>query len=263
MADNESVATIVIPTFNRAKLLSTAIDSALAQTVNCEIIIVNHGSTDNTDEIVETYGNSVRYIKRDNDFGPHFCWLEGVLSATTQFVHLQYDDDWIEPNFIESCLSLMEPDVGFAFSSVHICDDKTSKIIETQFNDWLPKTGIYKNSRLEKRILNSLISPGCALYRKQLLLDSLYQGRLPLATAEYRGVGPDCWITLQSMLRYKKLAYVKESLATFRAHEGSITIDAKKDKEKKLQINKAYGEIKRYYREMKILSFARKMTGWK
>jgi len=262
MDNTQLCATIIIPTFNRAKLLGKAIESALAQTIKCEVLVVNHGSTDNTDEVVAAYGESIKYIKRDIDFGPHFCWLEGVLSANNDLIHLQYDDDWIEPNFIESCLSVMQPDVGFAFSSANIFNDLTSKVTEIQFADWLPVTGIYKCSELEGRILKSLISPGCALYRRQLLIDSLYQGRLPLSNADYKGVGPDCLVTLQSMLRYKKIGYVKEPLATFRAHEGSITIDAKKDKIKNRAVQDAYKEVKRYYLEMKMLRTLRRIRKW-
>ena len=75
---DKPLVSIVIPTFNRAKILQQAIDSSLAQSHDVEVIVVNHGSTDNTDEIVSSYGDRVYYIKRDRDFGPHFCWLDGV-----------------------------------------------------------------------------------------------------------------------------------------------------------------------------------------
>ena len=71
---DKELVSVIIPTFNRAKMLKKAVDSALAQTANVEVIIVNHGSTDNTDEVVASYGGSVRYIKRTEDFGPHFCF---------------------------------------------------------------------------------------------------------------------------------------------------------------------------------------------
>ena len=85
--------TIVIPTFNRAKLVCDTIDSALAQTVPCDIIVCDHGSSDNTPEVVKKYGDKITYIRRERDFGPHFCWLEGVLNANTDLVHIHYDDD--------------------------------------------------------------------------------------------------------------------------------------------------------------------------
>lgn len=253
---------IVIPTFNRAAMLPKAIDSALTQTFPVEVIIVNHGSTDDTDAVVAAYGDRVRYIKRADDFGPHFCWLEGVLHAKGDFIHLQFDDDWIEPEFVAECMKVLTDSAGFAFCCADIFNEETGAIQGTQFKNWLPTTGTYPCKQIEKLVLRELISPGAAVYRKQILLDALYQGRLPLAKAEYHGVGPDCFVTLLSMLRYHKVGFVRASLATFRAHDGSITIDASRENGKKLQIANAYNEVKIYYREMKFLRLLRRLTGY-
>jgi glycosyltransferase involved in cell wall biosynthesis len=42
------LVTIVIPTFNRSAMLRRCIESALAQTLACEVIVVDHGSKDDT-----------------------------------------------------------------------------------------------------------------------------------------------------------------------------------------------------------------------
>ena len=61
---------IVIPVFNGENYLHEAIDSALAQTYkNCEIIVVNDGSTDNTEAIAKSYGNKIRYFRKENGGG--------------------------------------------------------------------------------------------------------------------------------------------------------------------------------------------------
>ena len=228
-------ASIVIPTYNRAKLLPKAIQTSLDQTVNCEVIVVDHGSSDNTPEVAGSFGEAITYIRRERDFGPHFCWLEGVLHANSEFVHLQYDDDWIEPTFMEACLQRFDPETGFAFSAARIVRENTEEVIDVQFENWLPETGTYPVGMLEKKILSSLISPGAAVYRKQILIDALYQGRLPLSETEYHGVGPDCLVTLLSLFKYQKAGFVRDALATFQAHPQSITIDAKSDPEKKTQ----------------------------
>ena len=262
-ADKTAKVSIVIPTFNRADMLPTAIDSALAQDFdNVEVIVVNHGSTDSTDDVAASYGDRIRYIKRDEDFGPHFCWLEGALHAKGDYVHLQYDDDWIEPSFISECMAVFTDTVGFAFSSAKVVEEGTGKIRSTLFHKWLPATGIYPRKKIERRIVRALISPGAAVYRKQILLDALYQGRLPLSKSEYHGVGPDCFVTLLSMLRYRDVGYVKPALATFRSHDGSITINAEQDSAKQDNLKRAYKEVKRYYREMKVLRFFRRLTGF-
>ncbi|MEP2817767.1 MAG: glycosyltransferase family 2 protein [Nitratireductor sp.] len=248
---------IVIPTYNREKMLPKAIDSALAQTYPCEVIVVDHGSTDGTPEVVAAYGDKVAYVRREKDFGPHFCWLEGILHANGDYIHLQYDDDWIAKNFIEKCVGLMQDDVGFAFSGAEVIQDQSGKQIMTQFLEWLPETGVFENHLAEDKIVSSLISPGAALFRKQVLIDALYQGRLPLQSSEYHGVGPDIFASLLSMLRYPKVGFVKEALASFRAHDGSITIDALKDAEKKQKIAAAYNEVRAYYVELKAMQMVR------
>ena len=80
---------IVIPVYNGENYMKEAIDSALAQTYdNCEIIVVNDGSTDHTDMIAKSYGHKIRYFSKDNGGvsselnvgiekmeGEYFAWL--------------------------------------------------------------------------------------------------------------------------------------------------------------------------------------------
>jgi glycosyltransferase involved in cell wall biosynthesis len=112
---NKNVS-IIIPTFNRADFLVECIDSCLAQTQSCEIIVCDHGSTDNTPEVVKKYGNQIKYIRRELDSGVHFCWLDGILHATNDLIHINYDDDWIYPTYIEECQQLFHENVGCVFS---------------------------------------------------------------------------------------------------------------------------------------------------
>lgn len=61
------LVTIVIPVFNGASYVSQAIESALNQTYdNLEIIVVNDGSPDNSEEVIAPYMNRVRYFKKSN-----------------------------------------------------------------------------------------------------------------------------------------------------------------------------------------------------
>ncbi len=89
---------VIIPTFNRAHHISRAIDSVLAQDLhNFELIVVDDGSTDNTRELVEVYGDSLRYIVQGNQ-GPGAARNAGVNQATGEWIaFLDSDDVWL-PN---------------------------------------------------------------------------------------------------------------------------------------------------------------------
>jgi len=61
------LVSIIIPVFNGANYMREAIDSAINQTYkNIEIIVVNDGSTDETEKIAKSYGDKIRYIKKEN-----------------------------------------------------------------------------------------------------------------------------------------------------------------------------------------------------
>jgi glycosyltransferase involved in cell wall biosynthesis len=63
---NRSVS-VVIPTYNRAALLPYAVDSALAQSNRpLEIIVVDDGSKDATEDVCKRYGDAVTYVRQPN-----------------------------------------------------------------------------------------------------------------------------------------------------------------------------------------------------
>lgn len=243
---------IVIPTFNRAELLPETIRSCISQTTVCEIIVCDHGSTDDTPIVMEQFANDVVYIRREKDFGPHFCWLEGILNATGDFIHLHFDDDLLEPTYIEETSSLINDDVGFVFSSACVFhEDNTENILFANVFD----TNIISTKKAEKFVLKNMLSPACVLVRKTDIIDALYQGSLPLQKEHYHGVGPDHFITLLCLLRYKFIGYINKPLARFRAHSGSITVDAQNDDQKRLLIRNAYKEAKKYYLHLKLRKY--------
>lgn len=243
---------IVIPTFNRAKFLIDCIDSCINQTIHCEIIVCDHGSTDNTPEVVKKYGNRITYVRREKDSGVHFCWMDGILHASHDLVHLNFDDDWIEPTFMEKCLALFSDDVGCVISNAKIFYDDKNEYSQSIFN-FYKTTGIYSVYKLKKYNLKKLTSPCAGIYRKQILLDNLFIGNVPFSKNSYHGVGPDVLFSLMSTIDYPKFGYVSDALAIFRSHEKSITIDASTDIKKQTEIQNAYEDARSYYRTHKFL----------
>jgi len=96
--DNNKVLAIsvVIPAYNTAKYISRAIDSVLAQTRPAdEIIVVDDGSTDNTEEIVKKYSEKVNYICQENA-GASVARNTGIKAANSKWIaFLDGDDEWL------------------------------------------------------------------------------------------------------------------------------------------------------------------------
>lgn len=255
--------TIVIPTFNRANMLKRCIESCLEQTIKCEIIICDHGSTDNTPDVVRQFGDKVTYIRREKDLGPIFCWLEGCLHATGNYIHLQYDDDYIVPTFIEETLQLMNPSTGFVYTVAHTIDNDnviTSRQNEQMFlnlNIPLNSSGHVTVEQIEKLVDTDHhcgnISPACVLLRKSDAIDSLYCGKLPHQTNNdtYHGAGADMLMTRTCMLRYSNVGIVNKPLAIWSDHPDSITNQATKDSQKRLKLKHTYNTVRQYYYTLK------------
>ena len=95
---------VVIPTYNYGHYINRAIDSALDQTIPpVEIIIVDDGSTDNTEQIISKDYNAddkIKYIKKTNT-GPASARNLGIKNAIGEFVLLLDADDKLQHNTIE------------------------------------------------------------------------------------------------------------------------------------------------------------------
>ena len=251
MKDLKTIST-VIPTFNREIYLKKAIQSCLDQTINHEIIVCNHGGTDQTDQMVKEFDGKIRYIKKVKDNGLHYCLLEGVMEAKGEYINLLFDDDWMEPNYLEECIKYFDDtDVGLVFSQANIYDDKTQKVINIFYDDFLAKEGIYKVAEYEFFLLKQLFSPSSFIIKKKDMIDSIYNGNLPFAKYDYKGVGPDRFMMLLCMLRYSKFGYINKPLVYFREHLNSITIDALSNDNKNRLFEKARNEVDEYYYTLK------------
>jgi glycosyltransferase involved in cell wall biosynthesis len=251
---------IVIPTFNRKLYLKKCIDSCLSQTYKSEIIVSDHGSTDGTNILLSEFENKIRYLRREENLGPHFSWLDGIINAKGEYVHLLYDDDYIKPQFIEKCINLFTEEVGFVFCPTEHYSEKDKRVINILYKDLGIDEGIHKTNKFKNYFLNSLLTPSAAIFRKKDLIESIYQGGLPLSKYHYKGVGPDKFASLLCLLRYKYFGYVKESLSVCNLHIGSISTDSQQDNQKRKQLKKAYEEVNEYYY---ILKFSKHLPIYK
>ncbi len=92
---------IVITTYNRLPLLRRAIESALAQTWPCEVVVADDCSSDGTAEYVQSLGDRVVYHRNSVNLGHSATMNAGVRVAKGDWIKPVDDDDYLAPNCIE------------------------------------------------------------------------------------------------------------------------------------------------------------------
>ena len=109
---------VIIPSYNRASIIRQTLDSILQQTHRpAEIIVVDDGSTDNTAEVVSSYGSQLRLIRISNS-GPAGARHTGVLASSSEFLAFCDSDDIWLPDHLSRLAQLLDREtVQFAFAN--------------------------------------------------------------------------------------------------------------------------------------------------
>jgi glycosyltransferase involved in cell wall biosynthesis len=90
---NKPLVSVIIPTYNSASFLPHSVESVLRQTYDhFELLVVDDGSTDNTQEVLAPYRDSIRYLKKANG-GPSSSRNLGITEARGEFIAFQDSDD--------------------------------------------------------------------------------------------------------------------------------------------------------------------------
>jgi len=116
-----SKVSVIIPTYNYAAYIGKAVDSVLAQTYpDIEILVVDDGSTDNTKDVLQKYGDKLVYIQQNNQGaaaarnlgleeakGGYICFLDADdtyypdnIAEKVSFLEAQHSLDWCYSNWV-------------------------------------------------------------------------------------------------------------------------------------------------------------------
>lgn len=150
---NEPLVSIIIPTFNRAALLTETIDSVIAQTYpHWECIIVDDGSSDNTRKIIEEYSKKdsrIQYHDRPEHLpkGANACRNYGFDISKGQYINWYDSDDLLHPEKLKLQVEALESsEYGFSVSQTMVFNEtpdhpmklKNDRIISDQpFVDYM------------------------------------------------------------------------------------------------------------------------------
>jgi glycosyltransferase involved in cell wall biosynthesis len=133
---------IVITTYNRLNLLKRAIDTALSQTLPCEVVVVDDCSSDDTQNYVQerckTLANMgekrLFYHRHSENIGHSKSVNAGVELATGDWIKLLDDDDYLAPNCIEEMTNAiaLRPQAAICSCQAIQVDDNGIEISRTR-----------------------------------------------------------------------------------------------------------------------------------
>lgn len=126
---SKTLISIIIPTYNRAKVIEETLASIVKQTyTNWECIIIDDGSTDHTEQIISNYlvkDQRIRFFKRsiDRPKGANACRNQGLEYSKGEYVQFFDSDDLMHPDKIKVKLNL-----ALKFKADIIIDDHSSDL---------------------------------------------------------------------------------------------------------------------------------------
>ncbi len=192
---------VVIPTYNREKVLSRAVKSVINQRVNeaieeIELIVVDDGSTDNTRELVNRHFPDAKYVYQDN-LGVSAARNLGIELAKHEWIaFLDSDDEWL-PNKLTSQWKVLS-ETGL----------KVSHTEEIWIRDGVRVNQMLKHKKHGGEIFNQCLalcamSPSSIVIHRSIFEElGLFDTRLP-ACEDY-----DMWLRITSR---HAVAYVEKA----------------------------------------------------
>jgi glycosyltransferase involved in cell wall biosynthesis len=120
---SKPLVSVILPAYNSEEYLSRSISSILNQTYkNLELIVINDGSTDRTEEVVEKYAETetrIVYCSQENT-GPSSARNTGIERSVGEYIAYQDSDDYSYPTRLERQVEFLEgnPTVAMVYTGV-------------------------------------------------------------------------------------------------------------------------------------------------
>lgn len=210
MADTTPLVSVIIPTYNRRDLVQLALDSVLAQAfTDFEIIVVDDGSTDDTNRALQRYGDRITYLWQENQ-GESAARNRGVRLARGSYVaFLDSDDLWMPDKLHKQLQTLgQNPSVGFAFCDAWLIDNNGVKLDIPPLGTGLEREQL---SLQHLMIENSVTAGGSTVVCRKSLLSQVGGFDEGIRFGE----DWDLWLRLRVCTEF---AFVPEPLACIRRH---------------------------------------------
>jgi glycosyltransferase involved in cell wall biosynthesis len=209
---------LVVATFNHARFLPAALDSALAQTLaGVEVIVVDDGSTDDTPAVLSRYARRVRVIRQANR-GLASARNAGLAAARGTYVSFLDADDVVAPTKLAEQVALLEasPAAGWTYCDVLIETVATGH--EVRASERFGYGGRTLDGWLFPELIHGNFIPAIAPLIRRGALDSAggFDDRLT-ALEDW-----DLWLRLSLVAEAR---YSPAVLVRYRVHPGGMSED--------------------------------------
>ncbi len=220
MNKQENIVSVVIPTYNRAHLITDALNSIVEQSYRpLEVIVVDDGSEDDTEQQVENWKRaysddeelSVRYVHQENQ-GGNVARNRGIQEALGGCIAFLDSDDVWHPSKLEKQISVMKHDdeVGAVYCGLQQVDLESGKIVEVHQRTY-PQGKI-----LDQMLVHDVTSPTSTYVVRRSVFDNVGCFDVDLQARQ----DWDMWIRVAAAYT---IACVPEVLVDFGDHSGPRT----------------------------------------
>lgn len=233
---------IIIPIYNGEKYLERCINSLLNQThKNIEIILVNDGSSDNTDKLckkMQTLDERIIYIKQKNS-GVSSARNKGIEKSTGEYICFVDCDDWVDKKYCEILLKGMKKNTQLSVIGYKKYENYDSNNIKN-FDQTIE---INQNKAFEAIFTdkNFFGFPWNKLYKKEII-DKL--GKRPFNTNIH--ICEDTLFNAKYLVECKKISYNQTPLYSYFLNDEGVT-KSKVFNSKKLTVFDSLDEIEKIY----------------
>lgn len=210
---------VVIPVFNRAKMIHKALDSLVDQIYKqFEVIIVDDGSTDNLDEVIDSYRDQLQIIKLTLEHCGNIAFLrnQGFLVAQGEFIAVLDSDDWCRRDRIEKQrLYLMNNDIDVVASWVELIDECTTD--NTRRLD-----ALYNSRRTREELIDVFLNEGCCICNSSVMIRRSAFEKVG-GYDERMIICEDFNLWIKFLLQDFKISVIEEKLTIRKLHKKSVT----------------------------------------
>jgi len=212
---------IVVPAYNNASFIESTMHSILAQTHNdLEIIVADHGSTDDTLELLQQFASDprVRILTTEAGGGAVRNWNRVSEAATGDFIKLVCGDDVIAPTMVERQLELFDTGVALVASSRTIIDANGHVIIRNRGLRGLEgrHTGDEATRATVRSGTNLFGEPACVMMRRDALVAAEFW-----SPTEHYLIDEATYV---AVLEHGDFVGLREPLASFRVNGGQWSV---------------------------------------